>query len=158
MTAVWCSTSRISTSYPSPSLTCPAFRLARRKNTHTLIPLEVNLNLRYTISAYIRPLLYTTILVFLSLSLPSPPSPSPPFFFSYSQVCNLVPGQRCIKKLSESQTSRMIRATSRTAPDREREINRLVSCCMVNYIGGVVHTCCSCLSIVFVYLVWLCWC
>ena len=44
-----------------------------------------------------------------------------------SQVCNLVPGQRCIKKLSESQTSRMIRATSRTAPDREREINRLVS-------------------------------
>ncbi len=43
------------------------------------------------------------------------------------QVCNLVPGQRCIKKLSEMQTSRMIRATSRTAPDREREINRLVS-------------------------------
>ncbi len=42
-------------------------------------------------------------------------------------MCNLVPGQRCIKKLSEMQTSRMIRATSRTAPDREREINRLVS-------------------------------
>ena len=42
------------------------------------------------------------------------------------QVCNLVPGQRCIKKLSEHQTSRMIRATSRTAPDREKEINRLV--------------------------------
>lgn len=37
-----------------------------------------------------------------------------------------MPGQRCIKKLSENQTSRMIRATSRTAPDREREINRLV--------------------------------
>ena len=44
-----------------------------------------------------------------------------------TQVCNLVPGQRCIKKLSEHQTSRMIRATSRTAPDREKEINRLVS-------------------------------
>lgn len=43
------------------------------------------------------------------------------------EVCNLVPGQRCIKKLSESQTSKMIRATSRTAPDREREINRLVA-------------------------------
>ena len=53
----------------------------------------------------------------------SPPLPSPPLL----QVCNLVPGQRCIKKLSENQTSRMIRATSRTAPDREREINRLVS-------------------------------
>ena len=45
----------------------------------------------------------------------------------FVQVCNLVPGQRCIKKLSESQTSKMIRATSRNAPDREREINRLVS-------------------------------
>ena len=43
------------------------------------------------------------------------------------QVCNLVPGQRCIKKLSEMQTSKMIRATSRTAHDREKEINRLVS-------------------------------
>lgn len=42
------------------------------------------------------------------------------------EVCNLVPGQRCIKKLSEMQTSKMIRATSRTAPDREREINRLM--------------------------------
>ena len=79
----------------------------------------------------------------------SPPSP---------QVCNLVPGQRCIKKLSESQTSRMIRATSRTAPDREREINRLVSGCMIKTCWGVVHTRCCCLSIVFVYLVCLCWC
>lgn len=43
-----------------------------------------------------------------------------------SKVCDLVPGQRCIKKLSENQTSRMIKATSRTAPDRESEINRLV--------------------------------
>lgn len=43
------------------------------------------------------------------------------------EVCDLVPGQRCIKKLSESQTSRMIKATSRTAPDRETEINRLVA-------------------------------
>lgn len=51
------------------------------------------------------------------------------------QICNLVPGQRCIKKLSESQTSRMIKATSRTAPDREREINRLVS---IVYYGAVL--------------------
>ena len=60
-------------------------------------------------------LLHVLLLLLLLLLLLPPP-----------QVCNLVPGQRCIKKLSEHQTSRMIRATSRTAPDREKEINRLV--------------------------------
>ncbi|KOC60425.1 Protein argonaute-2 [Habropoda laboriosa] len=45
------------------------------------------------------------------------------FFF---QVCNIVAGQRCIKKLTDMQTSTMIKATARSAPDREREINNLV--------------------------------
>ena len=56
----------------------------------------------------------------------------------FVQVCNLVPGQRCIKKLSENQTSKMIRATSRSAPDREREINRLVCLCVGGWVGGWV--------------------
>ena len=43
------------------------------------------------------------------------------------EVCNVVPGQRCIKKLTDSQTSTMIKATARSAPDREREISDLVS-------------------------------
>jgi len=33
---------------------------------------------------------------------------------------------RCIKKLTDMQTSTMIKATARSAPDREREINNLV--------------------------------
>lgn len=44
----------------------------------------------------------------------------------YRQVCNIVAGQRCIKKLTDMQTSTMIKATARSAPDREREINNLV--------------------------------
>ncbi|XP_076371503.1 protein argonaute-2-like [Tachypleus tridentatus] len=43
------------------------------------------------------------------------------------EVCNIVAGQRCIKKLTDMQTSTMIKATARSAPDREREINNLVS-------------------------------
>lgn len=43
------------------------------------------------------------------------------------EVCNIVAGQRCIKKLTDMQTSTMIRATARSAPDREREINSLVA-------------------------------
>ncbi|KAK4336897.1 hypothetical protein RND71_043462 [Anisodus tanguticus] len=43
------------------------------------------------------------------------------------EVCNIVAGQRCIKKLTDMQTSTMIRATARSAPDREREINNLVN-------------------------------
>nr|QKV26109.1 argonaute-1 [Pinctada fucata] len=42
------------------------------------------------------------------------------------EVCNVVGGQRCIKKLTDLQTSTMIRATARNAPDREKEINNLV--------------------------------
>ncbi|XP_074656844.1 protein argonaute-2-like isoform X2 [Tubulanus polymorphus] len=42
------------------------------------------------------------------------------------EVCNIVGGQRCIKKLTDLQTSTMIKATARSAPDREKEINTLV--------------------------------
>lgn len=44
----------------------------------------------------------------------------------FLQVCNIVAGQRCIKKLTDMQTSTMIKATARSAPDREREINSLI--------------------------------
>ncbi|EFP03408.1 hypothetical protein CRE_09584 [Caenorhabditis remanei] len=42
------------------------------------------------------------------------------------EVCCVVSGQRCIKKLTDSQTSTMIKATARTAPERERDIANLV--------------------------------
>ncbi|XP_048468800.1 protein argonaute-1 isoform X2 [Rhincodon typus] len=42
------------------------------------------------------------------------------------EVCNIVPGQRCIKKLTDNQTSTMIKATARSAPDRQEEISRLM--------------------------------
>ncbi|KAF5915309.1 hypothetical protein HPG69_011774 [Diceros bicornis minor] len=42
------------------------------------------------------------------------------------QVCNIVAGQRCIKKLTDNQTSTMIRATARSAPDRQEEISKLM--------------------------------
>ncbi|VDO55419.1 unnamed protein product [Haemonchus placei] len=42
------------------------------------------------------------------------------------EVCHVVPGQRCIKKLTDTQTSTMIKATARSAPEREREIASLV--------------------------------
>ncbi|KAI3380253.1 hypothetical protein SNEBB_010630 [Seison nebaliae] len=41
------------------------------------------------------------------------------------EVCHIVAGQRCIKKLTDSQTSQMIKATARTAPSRELEIQSL---------------------------------
>ena len=44
------------------------------------------------------------------------------------EVCNIVAGQRCIKKLTDMQTAKMIKATARSAPDREREIMNLVWC------------------------------
>lgn len=47
------------------------------------------------------------------------------------QVCNIVAGQRCIKKLTDNQTSTMIRATARSAPDRQDEISKLVRNCGV---------------------------
>ncbi|CCD73272.1 Protein argonaute-1 [Caenorhabditis elegans] len=43
------------------------------------------------------------------------------------EVCDIVPGQRCLKKLTDVQTSTMIKATARSAPEREREICKLVS-------------------------------
>ncbi len=49
-----------------------------------------------------------------------------PFFNFFIQVCNIVAGQRCIKKLTDNQTSTMIRATARSAPDRQDEISKLV--------------------------------
>ncbi|XP_015750003.1 PREDICTED: protein argonaute-3-like [Acropora digitifera] len=42
------------------------------------------------------------------------------------EVCNLVAGQRCIKRLTDQQTAKMIRATAKKAPDRENEILNLV--------------------------------
>ncbi|RMC14767.1 hypothetical protein DUI87_06942 [Hirundo rustica rustica] len=42
------------------------------------------------------------------------------------RVCNIVAGQRCIKKLTDNQTSTMIRATARSAPDRQEEISKLM--------------------------------
>ncbi|XP_074606189.1 protein argonaute-2-like isoform X1 [Acropora palmata] len=42
------------------------------------------------------------------------------------EVCNLVAGQRCIKRLTDQQTAKMIRATAKRAPDRENEILNLV--------------------------------
>ena len=87
------------------------------------------------------------------------------------QVCNIVHGQRCIKKLTDLQTSTMIKvdfhlstmictrsivyshslnaciiylifiqATARSAPDREKEINNLVSLNIVVYLTTVVVT------------------
>lgn len=42
------------------------------------------------------------------------------------EVCQIVKAQRCLKKLSDMQTSSMIKATARSAPDRETEINLLL--------------------------------
>jgi eukaryotic translation initiation factor 2C len=42
------------------------------------------------------------------------------------EVCNIVQGQRCIKKLTDMQTSTMIKATAKSAPEREKEINNLI--------------------------------
>uniref|UniRef100_A0A1I7TGW4 Protein argonaute-1 n=2 Tax=Caenorhabditis tropicalis TaxID=1561998 RepID=A0A1I7TGW4_9PELO len=42
------------------------------------------------------------------------------------EVCEIVSGQRCFKKLTDNQTSTMIKATARTAPERERDISNLV--------------------------------
>uniref|UniRef100_T1GSU4 Argonaute 1 n=1 Tax=Megaselia scalaris TaxID=36166 RepID=T1GSU4_MEGSC len=53
------------------------------------------------------------------------------------EVCNIVAGQRCIKKLTDMQTSTMIKATARSAPDREREINNLVKRADFNNDGYV---------------------
>lgn len=65
------------------------------------------------------------------------------------EVCNIVAGQRCIKKLTDVQTSTMIKATARSAPDREAEIANLVKKAQFNkdpYVkefGIQVRSCCS---------------
>nr|CAD7588201.1 unnamed protein product [Timema genevievae] len=41
------------------------------------------------------------------------------------EVCEILQGQRCLKKLSDSQTSMMIKTTARSAPERELEIDAL---------------------------------
>ncbi|GCB71283.1 hypothetical protein scyTo_0008799 [Scyliorhinus torazame] len=48
------------------------------------------------------------------------------------EVCNIVAGQRCIKKLTDNQTSTMIRATARSAPDRQDEISKLMKSASFN--------------------------
>ncbi|XP_037520540.1 protein argonaute-2-like [Rhipicephalus sanguineus] len=42
------------------------------------------------------------------------------------EVCNIVAGQRCTKKLTDMQTSIMIRESALSAPDREDQISNLV--------------------------------
>ena len=42
------------------------------------------------------------------------------------EVCWLAPAQKCLRKLSEGQTATMIKATARSANDRQEEIDRLV--------------------------------
>ncbi|XP_060856547.1 protein argonaute-2-like [Metopolophium dirhodum] len=42
------------------------------------------------------------------------------------EVCNIVKSQRCARKLTEMQTSTMIKQTVRSAPEREQDINSLV--------------------------------
>lgn len=42
------------------------------------------------------------------------------------ELCNIVGGQRCLKKLTDLQTSAMIKATAKSAPEREKEINKLI--------------------------------
>lgn len=56
-------------------------------------------------------------------------------------MCNIVAGQRCIKKLTDNQTSTMIKATARSAPDRQEEISRLVGIAAASLpFGGGVST------------------
>ena len=43
----------------------------------------------------------------------------------------LVPGQRCVKRLSEQQTSQMIKAVAKPAYQREREILKKVCMCLM---------------------------
>ncbi|KAL8220542.1 UNVERIFIED_CONTAM: hypothetical protein K2H54_049094 [Gekko kuhli] len=58
------------------------------------------------------------------------------------EVCNIVAGQRCIKKLTDNQTSTMIKATARSAPDRQEEISRLVRfSCLSVAVGGKQELC-----------------
>ncbi|KAL1471881.1 hypothetical protein MTO96_039655, partial [Rhipicephalus appendiculatus] len=42
------------------------------------------------------------------------------------EVCDIAAGQKCTKKLTDTQTSRLIRESALSAPDRENEISNLV--------------------------------
>ena len=42
------------------------------------------------------------------------------------EVCKIVPGQRCTKKLTDKQTTKMIKSTAKPAPHRQQEIIQLV--------------------------------
>ncbi|KAL1481593.1 hypothetical protein MTO96_000292, partial [Rhipicephalus appendiculatus] len=42
------------------------------------------------------------------------------------EVCDIAAGQKCTKKLTDTQTSRLIRESALSAPDRENEIGNLV--------------------------------
>ena len=48
------------------------------------------------------------------------------------ELLKLSPGQRCVKKLTDNQTSIMIKSTARNAPDRKLEINDLINRCGYN--------------------------
>lgn len=85
-----------------------------QEQKHTYLPLEVSITsllCLFTLREVIYYYLYS----------------EPVLFASPLQVCNIVAGQRCIKKLTDNQTSTMIRATARSAPDRQDEISKLVS-------------------------------
>lgn len=41
-------------------------------------------------------------------------------------VCRIVPGQRCTKKLTDKQTTKMIKCTAKPAPERQQEIIELL--------------------------------
>lgn len=79
-----------------------------QEQKHTYLPLEVSQDLYFFVPGCVSGFFFWTV---LSFSL---------------QVCNIVAGQRCIKKLTDNQTSTMIRATARSAPDRQDEISKLV--------------------------------
>jgi hypothetical protein len=42
------------------------------------------------------------------------------------EVCEIVEGQRCLKKLNEKQTSNMVKMTCKPAPERKAEVERIV--------------------------------
>ncbi|KAL5236624.1 hypothetical protein ACI65C_004034 [Semiaphis heraclei] len=42
------------------------------------------------------------------------------------EVCNIFAGQRCVRKLTDLQTSTIIKETARNAPNREQDINSIV--------------------------------
>lgn len=128
LNALWHSTSRTNTNWFFGIPISHVCKLARSRNIHTFL-----LRLVKGIGCLEK---QASFKIFICCNL-----------FSLSvilfQVCNIVAGQRCIKKLTDNQTSTMIRATARSAPDRQDEISKLVS------VSGSIF-------IVFVYLSLLC--